>query len=79
MNGKIYDNGYQLLGQKEDLIKFFEKELKKRTEEIDVNFCNDILADLKELNNKSIVYVNYDFGMGYMLEYWDEKDQLKLN
>lgn len=77
MNGKIYDNGYQLLGQKEDLIKFFEKELQKRTEEIDVDFCDDILADLKELNNKSIVFVNYDFGMGYMLEHWDEKDQLK--
>ena len=37
----------------------------------------EILQDLKELEDNTIVAINYDNGMGYTIDYWDEKDILE--
>ena len=66
----IYDNGRLCLGEvgkiKQDLINNAEE-----TWEIE-----DILAELKDLEDNTIVAINYDSGMGYSLEYWTTKDKI---
>jgi hypothetical protein len=68
---KIYDNGTMVLGQvnkvREYLIKYNEEE----------DFIKDIINDLKEEKDDTIVAINYDLGMGYSIDYWDEKDIVK--
>ena len=64
----IYDNGKVCLGEvgkiRQQLIDNAEE-----TWEIE-----DILAELKELEDNTIVAINYDNGMGYSIEYWTTKD-----
>ena len=64
----IYDNGRLCLGEvgkiRQQLIDNAEE-----TWEIE-----DILEELKELEDNTIVAINYDSGMGYSLEYWTKKD-----
>lgn len=64
----IYDNGRLCLGEvgkiRQQLIDNAEE-----TWEIE-----DILAELKEFEDNTIVAINYDNGMGYSIEYWTTKD-----
>ena len=64
----IYDNGRLCLGEvgkiRQQLIDNAEE-----TWEIE-----DILEELKELEDNTIVAINYDNGMGYLIEYWTTKD-----
>ena len=66
----IYDNGRLCLGEvgkiKQDLI-----DNGAETWEIE-----DILEELKELEDNTIVAINYDNGMGYSIEYWTTKDKI---
>ena len=68
---KIYDNGEILLGKVKDIIEYTKKQ-----ETIDEEM-EEILQDLKELEDNTIVAINYDNGMGYTIDYWNEKDILK--
>ena len=64
----IYDNGRLCLGEvgkiRQQLIDNAEE-----TWEIE-----DILEELKELEDNTIVAINYDNSMGYSIEYWTTKD-----
>ena len=64
----IYDNGRLCLGEvgkiRQQLIDNAEE-----TWEIE-----DILEELKEFEDNTIVAINYDSGMGYSIEYWTTKD-----
>ena len=66
----IYDNGRLCLGEvgkiRQQLIENAEE-----TWEIE-----DILEELKDLDDNTIVAINYDNGMGYSIEYWTKKDIL---
>ena len=66
----IYDNGRLCLGEvgkiRQQLIDNAEE-----TWEIE-----DILEELKEFEDNTIVAINYDNGMGYSIEYWTKKDIL---
>lgn len=65
---EIYDNGRVCLGEvgkiRQQLIDNAEE-----TWEIE-----DILEELKEFEDNTIVAINYDNGMGYSIEYWTTKD-----
>jgi hypothetical protein len=37
----------------------------------------DILEDLKDYKDDTIIALNYDNGMGYSFDYWDKKDIIK--
>lgn len=67
---EIYDNGRVCLGEvgkiRQQLIDNAEE-----TWEIE-----DILEELKEFEDNTIVAINYDNGMGYSIEYWTKKDIL---
>ena len=64
----IYDNGRLCLGEvgkiRQQLIDNAEE-----TWEIE-----DILEELKEFEDNTIVAINYDNGMGYSIEDWTTKD-----
>lgn len=64
----VYDNGEICLGE----VKAITKYIKENGE--DLEYYNDLLNYLKELNDDDIVAINYDNGMGYSIEYWNTKD-----
>lgn len=73
---KIYDNGAIMLGN----VKMVKEEIKREIEKnIDMCFADmeEILKDLEEFSNETIVAINYDSGMGYSIDYWHEDDIVK--
>lgn len=75
---KIYDNGEILLGKAKDILNFMDC----NDEYFDRNDYIDIENDLKELledDEDVIVYINYDNGMGYFIDYWNKDDEIGGN
>ncbi len=68
---KIYDNGEILLGKVKDIIEYTKKQGTIDEE------MEEILQDLKDFEDNTIIAINYDNGMGYTIDYWDEKDILE--
>ena len=66
----IYDNGRLCLGE----VGKIRQQLIDNAEETWV--IEDILEELKEFEDNTIVAINYDNGMGYSIEYWTKKDIL---
>lgn len=70
----LYDNGTILLGKKQDIInQIYNNMLEEEQDELYM----EILEDLKDLEDDTIVALNYDTGMGYSFDWWDKKDILK--
>lgn len=67
----IYDNGTMVLGCVENVRKY----LIENMEEEDLG-VKDILNDLEYELNDTIVAINYDNGMGYSIDYWQESDKV---
>ena len=68
----IYDNGTCLLGKVKNIKKMIGKQQNN----------DDLLIEIyEELKNyykdTDIVCINYDIGMGYSIDYWEEKQKLK--
>ena len=64
----IYDNGRLCLGE----VGKIRQQLIDNAEE---NWeIEDILEELKEFEDNTIVAINYDNSMGYSIEYWTTKD-----
>lgn len=74
--GYIYDNGYKLLGLKQDLISYLRDSLITSDMEEEIY---DIIKELQELEDDTVVVINYDNGMGYTIDYWEEKHIVKEN
>ena len=72
--GYIYDNGYKLLGLKQDLISYLRDSLITSDMEEEIY---DIIKELQELEDDTVVVINYDNGMGYTIDYWEEKHIVK--
>ena len=72
--GYIYDNGYKLLGLKQDLISYLRDSLITSDMEEEIY---DIIKELQELEDDTVVVINYDNGMGYTINYWEEKHIVK--
>lgn len=70
----IYDNGYWLLGRVEDIINY-DKWVLASDEEEDFT---EIINELKEYYDKdSIVCINYENGMGCVIEEFRKDSVLK--
>lgn len=70
----VYDNGEMVLGTKKDLVKYLNNNLATSDMEEEIY---EILEDLKDLEDNTIVAINYDCGMGYTIDYWQENDKVK--
>ena len=64
----IYDNGRLCLGE---VGKIRQQLIDNADETWEIE---DILEELKEFEDNTIVAINYDNGMGYSIEYWTTKD-----
>ena len=60
-------------------VKMVKEEIKRQMEH-DIDMCcvdiEEILKDLEEFANETIVSINYDCGMGYSIDYWHENDKV---
>lgn len=67
----IYDNGEICLGEVKKIIEYFN------TTELDIEEYEDLLEELKKLNDNDIVAINYDHGnyLGYSTDYWTKEDK----
>lgn len=65
---KIYDNGTMVLGRKDMLYKYLLDNSEELWE------VEEMLKDISELKNDTIIAINYDLGMGYSIDYWEEND-----
>ena len=66
----IYDNGEICLGEVKKIIEYFN------TTGADIEEYEDLLKELKELNDDDIVAINYDHGMGYSIDWWTKDDKV---
>lgn len=69
----IYDNGELLLGTKKDILNYW----KNNAIDIDSDFEEELKEDLKDLKDDTIICINYDNGMGYTIDYWNNEDIIK--
>ena len=67
---EIYDNGEMCLGEVKKIIEYFN------TTGADIEEYEDLLKELKELNDDDIVAINYDNGMGYSIDWWTKNDKV---
>ena len=67
---EIYDNGEMCLGEVKKIIEYFN------TTGADIEEYEDLLKELKELNDDDIVAINYDHGMGYSIDWWTKNDKI---
>ena len=70
----LYDNGEMLLGAKKNIVNQIYNNM---LEEEDDEEYMQILEDLKDLKDDTIVAINYDNGMGYSIDYWTKEDKLE--
>ena len=66
----IYDNGEMCLGEVKKIIEYFN------TTGADIEEYEDLLKELKELNDDDIVAINYDHGMDYSIDWWTKDDKV---
>jgi len=71
----VYDNGTILLGTKKDIVQQIYNNM---LEEEQDDLYMEILEDLKDEENDTIVAINYDLGMGYSIDYWEKEDIVKV-
>ena len=72
----IYDNGAIMLGNVK-MVKEFIKNAINDQKDLYFEDLENILEDINDLKDDTIVAINYDHGMGYSLDYWDTKDSIK--
>lgn len=69
---KVYDNGTMVLGE----VKKIKEYLVKYSENEDLG-VKDILKELEDEEEDTIVAINYDLGMGYSIDYWSKNDYIE--
>lgn len=72
----IYDNGCVMLGKVRNIKDYLARLMTKLDYQDD---ARDILEDLKDMKDDTIVAINYDIPMGYNIEYWEFNDRVKEN
>lgn len=65
---KVFDNGTMVLGRKDKVYKYLIDNAEETWE------IEDILSEIDYLDDNTIVAINYDLGMGYSVDYWEESD-----
>lgn len=71
----IYDNGEIILGTKKDIVRYLQNNIATSDMEEEIY---EILKDIEEEEENTILAINYDNGMGYTIDYWQESDKVEL-
>jgi hypothetical protein len=67
----VYDNGEIVLGSVYNVKDYICRNC------YDVVEVKDLINDLEDLDEDSIVAINYDNGMGYSLDWWANRDKIE--
>ena len=70
----IYDNCEKLLGTVKNIKLYAEQVLANNTGGVQKDFFEELLEELKDYNESDIISIDYDNGMGYSIDKWDEED-----
>lgn len=70
---KVYDNGTMVLGNVKNLKDYICRNCG------DLEEVKEIIQDLEDLDEDTIVALNYDCGMGYSMDYWKKDDKVSKN
>lgn len=68
----VYDNGAMIIGSVYNI-----KEYVCRNAD-DIEEIKDLIKDLEDIDEDSIVMVNYDNGMGYSIEWWNKSHLVNM-
>lgn len=69
----VYDNGYKLLGDIYHVKNYIASCINGVNEEEDKEKY-DLIKELENYDDDTIVVINYDFGMGLSFDTWNKKD-----
>lgn len=73
----IYDNGTHMLGEVKRIKEYNDKLYKDKA--IEEEQWLELVKELVWYNDTDIVSIDYDNGMGMAVEYWEQKDILKVS
>ena len=72
---EVYDNGEKILGQVDKVKEYLASALV--TSDMEEELL-EIIKELKEYyKDTDIVCINYDNGMGYLIDYWQVDNKIK--
>ena len=66
----VYDNGYKVLGTIYNIKEYICK-MCENYEDIE-----ELIEDLENYDNDTIVVIDYDNGMGYRIDYFTKNDKI---
>lgn len=72
---EIYDNGNRMLGQASEIRKYNDKMF--REDMIVEEQWLELAKELVFFNDTDILAIDYDNGMGILIEKWEERDILR--
>ena len=70
---RVYDNGCILLGRKDDIVEYSKRLINKLDYKEDIE---QMLEEIKDYNDSTILAINYDNAMGISIEYWEDTDRV---
>ena len=78
----VYDNGYSVIGNAKDLQKYLLNAINNADN--DTTDLREMIEEIKDYSDDTVILINYEHPMGYTLEYWSNdnivnKNELELN
>ena len=67
----VYDNGKIVLGNIYNVKDYICRNCE------DLEEIKGLIEDLEDYDDDTIVAINYDIGMGYLIEYWTKNNIVK--
>lgn len=68
----IYDNCEKIIGNVKNVKQYVENNCE------DYEEVKDMIEELKDFEENTIVLLDYNNGMGFTIDYWSEKDKQEL-
>ena len=78
----VYDNGEKLIGTSKNLQKYLLKQMNNADN--DTKDIQEMIEELKNYSDDTIVSIDYDAPMGFLIDYWSndnimDNNELELN
>ena len=68
----VYDNCEKIIGNVKNVKQYVENNCE------DYEEVKDMIEELKNFEENTIVLLDYNNGMGFTIDYWTEKDKQEL-
>lgn len=71
----VYDNGEKLIGTSKNLQKYLLNIMNNA--DYDTNDIRDMIDELKIYKDDTIVLIDYEAPMGFVIDYWSKDNAVK--